>query len=160
QIQTFSQSTGGAFPTLILVNGGARTEGAEADVEYQATDHLRLNFNVAYIDATFTDYKHAPCWPNNDGECVGTFDATGTTMPNAPHWKFDLGAEQGIPFEAFDLTLRGNYAYRTKAQMLADQNPHAVQGAFGILDLSATVATKSGNYSLTAFVNNVFDKAY
>ena len=31
----------------------------------------------------------------------------------------------------FELLFGGTYAYRTRAQMLPDQNPHAIQGGFG-----------------------------
>jgi iron complex outermembrane receptor protein len=170
QIQTFDATPGVTFPQLILINGGARTEGAELDSAFQATDSFSVNFNAAYIDAEFTQDPAAPCYPSTSYPATGsfstcplagnTFDAKRLTLPNSPKFKFNLGADEKIPFDFFDLSLRANYSYRTKAQMLADQNPEAIQHAFGLLNLSVTAATKSGGYALTAFVNNVTDKHY
>lgn len=170
QIQTFDSTPGVTFPQLVLINGGARTRGAELDSNLQATDNLDLSFNAAYIDAQFTNDPAAPCYPSAGyptsgpfSSCPKTgnaFDAKGFPLPNSPKFKFTLAAEQRIPLDVFDLALNGSYAYRTSAQMLADQNPHAVQPAFGILNLSVTATSKSGRYSLTAFVDNVTDHHY
>jgi iron complex outermembrane receptor protein len=73
-----------------------------------------------------------------------------------------LSAEQKIPLAALpiDLVVGGTYAYRTSAQMLPDQNPQAVQGAFGLLNLSAGLQDKAGKYSVMAFANNVTNHVY
>ena len=44
--------------------------------------------------------------------------------------------------------------------LLVDQNPYGFQDSFGILNLSAGVQDKGGHWSVTAFVNNVFNKVY
>lgn len=50
-------------PPLILVNAGeARTRGLEMDLAFAATDRLRIDLNLAWIDAGFTDYTGAPCY--------------------------------------------------------------------------------------------------
>jgi len=168
QIQTFSFVPGSTYPTLNLIPGGVETRGVEVDADWQATDHLRLSLNAAYIDAWFTDNKSQPCYPGIPTPSVCTLDATGSyvedvtgkTMANSPKFKVNLGAEQYIPLDAFDLTLRANYSYRTEAQMQPDQNPQTIQPAFGILNLGATARTKSGTYAITVFVNNVTDHVY
>lgn len=160
QIQTYAQG-GGTLPLLVLLNGGAETKGLELDTIYKPTNELTLSLNAAYIDATFTKYPNAPCYPTNDvTACSGTFDAKGKTLPNSPKFKLNLGAQDTVPLDWFDLTLNGSYSYRTSAQMLPDQNPRAIQGAFGILNLGVTARSKSGMYALTLFVNNVTDHRY
>jgi iron complex outermembrane receptor protein len=83
-------------------------------------------------------------------------------MPDSPKFKAIIGLEQRIPQDTlpFDIIFQGNYAYRSKACLLVNQNPEAIQEAFGILDLSVKAVSLSGEYSLTLFVNNVFDKFY
>ena len=44
--------------------------------------------------------------------------------------------------------------------MLPDQNPYAIQGAFGLVNLSAAFQSTDGKYSATAFVNNVGNHHY
>jgi len=44
--------------------------------------------------------------------------------------------------------------------MTPDQNPEARQGAFGILNLNATLLDESGDYAFTLFINNVANQHY
>ena len=143
----------------------------ELDATLQATSDLRVNFNAAYIDARFTNYPGAPCFVSQTlaqgcvpGAVAGSFiqNVDGKTMPNSPKFKFTLAAEQRLPLDnaPFDVFLGGDYAYRSSAQMLADQNPQAIQSAIGIVDLHATFRSKSGKFDITAFVNNVTDRHY
>jgi iron complex outermembrane receptor protein len=172
QIQVFSNVAGVINPPLILEAAGeAETKGLEADVLLAPTDKLTVSFNAAYIDAVFNKYQGAPCWVGQsaaqgcathpDGSM--TQNDSGKTMPNSPKFKFNISATQMVSLgdsSPFDLALSGNYTYRTSAQMLADQNPHAIQPAFGIANLSVGLVSKDGNYSITAFVNNVADQHY
>ncbi len=170
QVQTFKPCPPGAsgncsFPTLVLQNAGARTRGLEVDSTLQATDTLTLTLNAAWIKATFENYLQAPCYPTKDATDTQCYNQTfqnisGMTMPNAPKLKVNFSAEKKFSFDMFDLNLNGSYAYRTKAVMMPDEDPYGTQGAFGILDLSATARDKSGTYAVTLFVNNVTDKMY
>jgi len=177
QIQEPLPIPGVTNPPLALVNGGARTQGVELDTAFQATPNLRLTASAAYIDAIFTNYKNAPCYGNTitSGSTVVpsvcTLDAStgelvqnvsGKTMPNSPKFKFVLGAEQRVPLPdtPYALVFSGTYAYRSSAQMLADQNPEAIQKAFGLLNLSASLQNQTGHWAVTLFVNNVFNKVY
>jgi iron complex outermembrane recepter protein len=157
---------GSINPPAKLVPAGAETKGVEVDVVAAATALLRLSLNVAYIDATFTDFRDAPCY-GTDGlgvvppQCNGpTQDVTGKHMPNAPKLKFTAGLEQRIPLSGDrDAVLGATYSYRDSAQMLADQNPHAVLPSIGILNLSAGLQA-GGRTSVTLFANNVTNKVY
>ncbi len=159
QVQVQSVVPGLINPPLILTTAGeADTKGVEVEALLAPTDNTTLGFNAAYIDARFVKYTGAP-------GIVGvstTQDVSGKPMPNSPKFKFTLSATQTIPLEnmPFNLTIGGNYTYRTSAQMLADQNPQAVQPAFGLLNLNLGFVSKDGKYSLTAFVNNVADQRY
>jgi iron complex outermembrane receptor protein len=87
---------------------------------------------------------------------------SGQTMPNAPRWKFYVDGQQKLPLAGlpFDILADVNFAYRTSAQMLPDNNPNAVMGAFGITNISLGLQSKSGKWSITAFCNNLFNKVW
>lgn len=169
QIQSFSSEPGVLNSVLVLANtGAAETRGLEVDANAQPTNLLTLGFSAALIEAKFTHYPDAPCWVGQTTGCAA--DSTGSevqniagkALPNSPKFKFNFSASQMIPLDSmpFDLQLAGNFSYRTKAQMLPDQNPQAVEPAFGLLDLSMTMLSKDRKYSVTLFVNNVTDKHY
>jgi len=178
QVQNFDQSSASINPPLILESADAQTHGVELDTQWAATPLTRLGLSAAYIDATFGAYHNAPCyypdsitvtvpagclqetingvtnnvWPNLDGK----------PMPNAPKFKFNLNAEQRIPLGVipFDVVLNGNLAYRDSAEMLADQNPKAINPSAAIVDLSAGLVSQSNKFSITAFVDNLFNQHY
>jgi len=172
QIQTYSADPGFVAPPLVLdAAGEVETRGVELDAIWRAADDLTLTLNAAYTDAQFNEYPNAPCY---GGQTVpqgcaldvstGQFvqDLAGAPLPNAPDLRIILSAEQllSLPSMPFDLTLRGSYAYRSEAQMLPDQNPQAVQDAFGLLNLSATFSSHDERVGVTLFANNVTDEHY
>jgi iron complex outermembrane receptor protein len=91
-------------------------------------------------------------------------DLGGKPLPNSPKFKFTLNLEQRVPLPLYPgstaLVLDASYAYRSSAQMLVDQNPFAIQGSFGILNLSAGIETLNGKLTFTAFINNVTNHVY
>ena len=148
-----------------------------------------MDFNAAYIDATFTDYNGAPCYypttaagigynpagcyqAQNGVQVTGPGQASvnavpvvqnlgGKAMPNAPRLKFVFNAEQRIPLpSSLEMVLASNYTWRSHAQMLVDQNPYGIQGSFGILNLSAAIQDAAKKFTVTAFVNNVTNHFY
>lgn len=176
QLQSYSAIVGAISPPLILSSvGKAESRGIEVDTAFAATTKLTLTMNLALIDAKFKDYPNAPCWGGTSGgppasqgcpvdSATGQYiqDVSGKPMPNSPKFKGTLGAEQRIPLGRSDreLSLGGAYAYRSKAQMLPDQNPQAVQDAFGLLNVHIGMQDIDGKWSVTLFGNNVTNQHY
>jgi len=155
----------------LKATGEAETRGFELDLTTVPTQDLKLSVSAAYIDARFNDFPNAFAWPQQTDE-EGAYtapdgttrlqDLSGKPMPNSPKFKGTLSVEQRIPQIAlpFDVILGGRYSYSTKTLMQANQNPETEQPDFGVLNLSIKGVSLSGKYSLTFFVNNVFDKFY
>jgi iron complex outermembrane receptor protein len=180
QIQSYSSVIGQITSDLDLSSAGkAETRGAEFSSSWRATDLTTLSANAAYINAVFKNYVGAPCEgytnpttpPPNctpqyaaDSETIVDYiqNMSGQTMPNAPRWKLYVDAQQRVPLGALplNLLLDANWAYRTKAEMLPDNNPNAIMGPFGILNLSLSVQSSDGKWSVTGFCNNAFNKIY
>jgi iron complex outermembrane receptor protein len=175
QIQVFD--TGAAWPTpLILSNAAeAQTQGLELDSTWRPISDLSFHFNGAFIDAKFVSYAGAPCYNSQtisttqgDGVCYRdatgfqSQDLSGKSMPDAPKTKITLGFDKRFSMSSgpFDYELTGDYAWRSRANMQADQNPQTVQPAFGILNLSLTAQSKVRNYDITVFANNVTNQYY
>jgi iron complex outermembrane receptor protein len=177
QIQSYQLLPGQITSSLDLQSAGkAITRGAEFDTNWRATDTTTISLSSAYIDAYFADYTGAPCEgfavanvpPANCSPQVGPGGTTyiqnmsGQTMPNAPRWKFYLDGQQRFPLAGvpFDVVGDINWSYRTSAEMLPDNNPNAIMGAFGITNISLGLQSKSGKWTVTAFCNNLFNKIY
>ena len=59
-----------------------------------------------------------------------------------------------------NLTLSGNYVYQSAVDFDPNLSPYAVQGPYGILNLSAGIIDADERYDVSFFVNNVTDKHY
>jgi iron complex outermembrane receptor protein len=172
QIQTFAAAPGVLNPPLVLMNAPqAQTHGVEMSSVIRPAINTTINFSAAYIDATFVNYKNAECWfqsTNTAGSAcysqngVAYQNVSGKTLPNSPKFKFVANGEQRLPLDSigYDLVGAATYTYQSSAQMLPDQSPYAVQGAYGLLDLDLGLESQTGRYSATIFVNNVFNKVY
>ncbi len=187
QVQSYSYAPGVLSPPLTLSSAGrAETRGLELQTDWLATPTTQLTFNSAYIDAKFKDYESAPCYGTQPTIPITQLNAqppaglcgqltvagmpqgspyqnvSGDTMPNAPKFKGILSIEQRVPLanHPYQWVFDANYIYRTSAQMLPDQNPYAVQGGFGLLNLSAALRSNDGRYSATLFVKNLTNHVY
>jgi iron complex outermembrane receptor protein len=175
QIQSYSALPGAVAPPLILSNAGeAETRGLEGDLAFAPTATTVLSLSAAYIDAKFKSYTDAPCWGGTGQETAaegchlepstGQYvqNVSGDPLPNSPKFKATLGFEQNLPLAnaPFDMVVGGTWSYRSRDQMLPDQNPEGIQGAFGLLDLNMGFKEKSGKYSVTLFANNLTNHPY
>jgi iron complex outermembrane receptor protein len=176
QIQTFASVPGAINPPLQLSSAGkAETKGVEINTEWLATPRTRLSLSAAYIDAKFVTFNGAECYGTGVGlQTVGcgteiingvsqlVQNVSGDTMPNSPRFKATAGLEQRIPLPniPYELVFGATYSYRTRAEMLPDQNPFAIQPGFGLLNLSGTFTPTDGRYTVRAFVNNLTNHHY
>jgi iron complex outermembrane receptor protein len=169
QVQTFDNSE--LLAPLVLSNAGkARTRGLELDAAFAATADTRLTLAAAFTDAKFLRYEGAPCYGGQTAAqgCVtaangsNSQDLSGAPLPDSPKTKVTLGAEHHVAagMLPWELTLNGQYAWRSAARMQANQNPYTNQPAFGILNLGVSMAPADGNWSLSLFVNNVTNRFY
>ncbi|MDE2597782.1 MAG: TonB-dependent receptor [Sphingomonadales bacterium] len=160
QAQIFDNSS--VIGVLVLANAGARTAGVEADLNY-VQDNTRVSLSAAYIDAKFTQFKGATCFPTQTGAqgCIaGAQDLSGKTLPASPKFKMNLSVSQTVPLSAFNLVLGGNLSARSDANLQANQNPQTRQAGFALVDLSLGFQTKDERASLTFFVNNLTNHYY
>jgi iron complex outermembrane receptor protein len=169
QVQTFDPISPSS--TFALSNAGkASTRGLELDGRAVLPADFRLNASLAFVDAKFDDYAAATCYTAQTVAqgCLRSASGTsyqslsGTRLPNAPRWKANIGLDKTIPFDSlpFDLTLNSNYTFQTKVNFDPNGNPIAVQGAYGILNLSATLVERAGHYDVALFANNALNRGY
>ena len=172
QIQSYAYAPGVITPPLNLTSvGKARTRGAEFASDWLATATTRLSLSAAYIDARFLDYTGAPCYGLQTAAegCITpangaspSQNVSGAAMPNSPRFKSTANVEQRVPLSShpYQWVLGATYSYRTRAQMLPDQNPYAIQSGFGLLSLRLGLESTDGKFSATAFMNNVGNHHY
>jgi iron complex outermembrane recepter protein len=148
----------------LLVNAGQlRSKGVEWELNTLPTENLTLNLNAAYTDAQYSDFRNAPCYPNQTlaQGCINMGqDLTGVTAPLVPRLAFNMNSNYDIvlptlPFNAF---VRADYAWKSKVQWDATNNPATLEPAYGVLGAGLGIKSKDGRYTLTAYGRNLTDE--
>jgi iron complex outermembrane recepter protein len=165
QVQGYIVTGTSSLATQFLINAGQiRTQGVELDLDSTPFKGFSINFNGAYIDAKYTDFRNAPCYSGQTiaGGCSaeGFQNLNGVVTPNTPKFSFDINANYevilpSVPFNAF---VRADYAWKDKVQWDATNNPNDVEGAYGVLGGGFGFMSKDRRYSVTAYGRNLTNK--
>lgn len=161
-----SVSDGQVPPTFFLDNAGElETQGVELEVSAQPSENLTLMGSMAYIDAEFTDYEGAACYPGQSlaQGCVdGVQDLTGKDMPNSPDLTVSLTARYFAAFDSmpFDGFIQGSYFYQDEVQYDTRNGPDSIGDSYNTVDGAIGIEARNGSYNLQLFVKNLTDEFY
>jgi iron complex outermembrane recepter protein len=143
--------------TNVTNAGKARIKGVEAYVDWLATEGLLLSGGVMWLDPKL---EQDFCKSLTGDGCPGVnFAPSGTQLPVTPTFKGNLVARYTFNVAGYEANVQGSYVYQNdvNSELLpADLKLTGVQPAYGIADLSTGLTR--GPYSLTLFINNVFDE--
>jgi len=154
--------------TNIVQNAGdIRAKGLEINFDAQPVEALNISGGFSYLDAKIRNLSQR-CYPNQANEpgarpCVGNQQSVdGTAAINSPKYKGNIAATYTIamPDQPFDLYLRGDFQYRSKAWFQLDHDPLATQDGYGLLNLTLGLTTHDEKLDVRFFVNNVTNKYY
>jgi iron complex outermembrane receptor protein len=148
----------------VTTNAGKATiPGSELEFQLQATDQLRFDGFLNYMDGHFDSYLNT--YPLGTG-IVEQFG--GTPLPNNPRWSGLLGVNYVLQLGSGSVTARAEGSFTTHYRF----NPYTPkdaalyragydeQSGYGIGNLFLTYATSGGRWRIQAFVRNVSDKYY
>jgi iron complex outermembrane receptor protein len=173
-------------PQFVLNNvGKLKTKGIELEFSAKPSDWLRIDAGASYTDAIMTSFVgaqgfngqtgatwngtasvlSAPCTtaPAASAAAPRTLcqfqDRSGARLPNSPKFKWNLGATAEFPVtDSAEGTLVLGYQHQSAVNFDLLGNPLLTQAAYGVFN--ASVGIKSGQFKVTAFVNNLFNKHY
>lgn len=141
--------------TLFLNAAELSVDGVEVDATFAATDRLRVNATVAYLDAVFNDFL-----------TVSPLDATqtpvnvkGSSPDRAPEWKGTLGFDYTLPVSnGAGLTFSANAAY-TGEQYFSEFNiPIFGEDAYTLVDASITYESADDRWTAQLWGKNLTDE--
>jgi len=133
----------------------AESYGAELSITSAPVAGLVMNLNLGYLKAEFEEFT----------ALIDGADRVldGRTIPNSPEWTVSADAEYSFPISnGLDAFVRGEYIYRdslrsTVAALIQEGFPWEVP-SYDIVNLRLGVQHE--NYSVTAYVENLFDDTY
>ena len=165
QAQTIETLADGTTNFRLTNVGGLNTKGVELDSSARIGDDLNLTASLAYLDAKYTSFAVAQCYPMQTAAqgCTGSptrQNLTGARAVQAPKWKFSVGADYSPSLGG---NLRGvaqaNWQYQSSVYYVAE-DPQTFQKAYSIVNIGLGVRDKDRKWEVVAFVNNLFDQQY
>lgn len=151
--------------TFFLTSAGeVKTQGVEIEFTAKPVPELLINGGVAFIDATYGDFKDVQCYfGQTEAEgCYGGFqDITGGDVPNSPNTKVTLSGKYTFYLDGdTDMFVGANYRWRDEAQTNQNQAPYLMLPAYGVLDLNAGIQADDGKWVASMFIKNALDDHY
>jgi iron complex outermembrane receptor protein len=156
-------------PVFVIQNAGElKSTGVEVELSVRPVTGLSLGVNGAYVDARYTDFDNAACYPLEPtlpsgselrpGFCVGgvqTLD--GFPLAQSPKWSYNASARYeaalGDDLKAF---AAGNYSYRSRTFYEANRNPREVQDGYGFFNLSIGAGPQDDRWQVAFYARNLF----
>jgi len=155
-LQTNITPTNGAKSYLANV-GDIRARGVEVDGSWQATTNLSLQLAASYNDASYTDYRNAPCPAGVAAPC----DLTGRPVYQAPRWVANASARYELDPVGDDIRpfLLAQYAFRSSVFGSVDEAAYSRIKGYYVANFRMG-AQFGDRFEASVWVNNAFDKAY
>ena len=157
QLQTFNPDRAEAGAATTIENAGeASNFGVEADFTLQATEALRFELGLAYLDAEIEEWVTLD--PDRPEE--GVFDREGNSLPRAPDLTVSFAAEYTKDISPGILSLRGEYYYRDDIYFTAFEDERVMQDAINLFNANVTLTSHSGRWYASLFGKNLTDEEY
>lgn len=146
--------------------GGLNTNGVEVETAARVTRDLTLSGAVTYLDATYTSFPAAPCFPTQTVAqgCIqgppNFQNLTGTRAVQAPEWKGSANIDFTPALtDKLNGVVQASWQY-TSSVYYVSRDPQTFQPAFSIFNLNIGVRDHKRRWEGVLFVNNLFDKQY
>lgn len=152
--------------------GKLRTKGIELEGSFEVTDSFDLTASAAYIDARVREFSGAQCYPGQTAAQGCTFNTTlnrnvqdlsGSRLANSPEFKYTLGAAYDARLGSSSMAAFANANLNWQSEVTYDLfgNPLTQQDSYSIVNLNVGLRDEANErWTLTAFVNNLFDVQY
>jgi outer membrane receptor protein involved in Fe transport len=148
---------GGNGITQVANGGNAEVQGIEANLDWLATDRLRLGLGAAYYDTELTAPYCDFADTNNDNilECVNVKAPIGTPLPLTPKFKGNLIARYSFPLGAFDAYTQGAMTYQDSASSALELVDNAILGDLpSSTFVNLSFGIENEKYGIEFFVSN------
>ena len=142
--------------SAILTNASAaKINGAEVELALRPVRELTLGLNLGLLDPTYTNFENVDL-RNAPGVRV---NVSGKQLAQVSRAQAALNAEWTQSVGAYRLSLRSDYVWRDKFYFTEFNTADAMQSAYGLFNLSASLRPTGGNWKVYGYVRNVGDKA-
>jgi len=155
----------GTYVGLLTNVGDLTSKGVELDIKAQPNNHLELNFNAAYTDATFDKGTAPTPFEEFDGVGYGRGyrSIAGNRVNGAPRWTANTGLvhKWNITSNVEHYT-SANYSWRSETYADINNSIYSKIPSYGVFNLTTGFRIPQGKnqWDLSIWAKNAFDKHY
>lgn len=152
-----------------------RVRGFEVDASFRPSERFSLYGNTAFTDATYVDFKNAPCPPELSGgnPALGanvpaapgtpglsplTCDISGQWLPGVSKWSFSFGGEVNAPVGGGEVYLGYDGSYRSKFSSNPSRSLYTDIDGYSLSNFR--LGFRQGDLNVFGWVRNAFDQNY
>ncbi len=136
----------------ILANAaGARITGLEMETVYKPVSSVTLGAGLGLMDPRYTDFINIDQRHNPLGPAVNT---SGNQLANVSKSQLSLNAEWVQNLDGYRASYRVDYVWRDRFFFTEFNTADAMQEAYGLLNLSASLRPSQGRWKLYGYVKN------
>lgn len=133
--------------------------GAELEMQWAPLNGLNINFAAAWLDSEIKEWDAVDgalsVWPN-----VVTFDASGSTLPQAPELSYNGLVNYRWPFRAdMYLEIGGDFAYKNSTSGGTNEEVFATED-YTIYNARFAVGAADGKWRAQLWSRNITDEYY
>lgn len=153
---------------FIIGNAGSATvDGLEVEFSWQATENLRLQSSISWIDATYDDYAGAQCVEDSQGlpanaDCdaaTGTENQSGEKLERSPDMEFNLNAIWTSQIsDTMRLTATASLYYSDEYFVQPTQAQYSTQDAYTKWDARVAVSSNDERWEVAVIGRNMGDE--
>lgn len=144
----------------------ATSQGLEVETTWYPTDGLRLDANLAYLDASFdkgsVSAVQVSSFVFGTNPPVVKEDISGNRLTRAPKWQLSLSAKHDWDMAIGALSAQVGYRYQSSVFFLETQQDKPTYRGDSWSNFDARVALKpaDSNWEVAAFVQNITDERH
>lgn len=146
-----------------------RSTGIQGNFDLRLASGLSFSGTAAYIDARYTDFANAACYPRQPvgsapgpGLCVnGVQNLAGVPLANSPKFSTNLTARYDTEmFGGKPVFAQVNYRYQSKVVFNTVNDPFERQDGYGVWNIGAGIRTADQRIGLSVYGKNIFEQSF
>lgn len=139
---------------------GAEIQGVDVHLNQTLNENFNVDIGLAYTDSEYTEFPDAALQTFDPifGVQNLTADVSGVQMQRTPEFSGTLGLGYRTDLAGGELSLNGNYSYRTEVSF--DFARTLTEDAYGLLNLAASWTAPNDHWVFSLKGSNVTDEEY
>ena len=149
----------GAVESFVDNVGAAKSRGVELSINARPTSQLRINAELAYLDAKYTSYVGATC-DSITQALTGrrVCDLSGRTRPYSPKWSGSFGFNYSHDVGQLRLFADPSVEISSKYYTLATLDPVALQSGYAKYNLRLGITNPQQGWTLAVVGKNLSNR--